>query len=324
MTERILHLEHDAYPEDALARWAELGVVVPATAGTVDELVAIARTVDPTILVVTVGVAIDARIFDAAPRLRCVVSPTTGLDHVDVGVAQERGIAVISLRDAMHAIEQVSATAEMTWALLLALVRRVPGATASVLGGTWQRELFRGDELRGRTLAVAGYGRLGRKVARYGLAFEMEVVVHDTDPAAVVDLPPGVRALGADDLVRAADVLSLHLPLTASTEGWLDRRRIGLLRPGALVVNTARGELVDEAALADAVRDGRVAGVAADVLHGDGRWEGRTGESPLLAAARDGHDVVVTPHIGGLATAAIHHTRRVVTDLCVAGHRRFP
>lgn len=316
---RALHLELDAYPDDAVRRLRAAMDLTDGSSLRSDRIAAALAESAHEILFVRLGVRIDAKVVDAAPSLRLVVTPTTGLDHLDLGSLRSAGIRVMSLRDARPAIESVHATAEHTFALLLACVRNLTAAHRDVVEGHWRRQRFLGTELSSRTIGIVGHGRLGRRVAGYAQAFGMEVLVHDTAASSLTDLPVGVTATDADSLLRASDVISLHLPLAADTRGWLDARRIGLLKDGAIVVNTARGELVDEAALAQALREGRLGGVAVDVLADDANWGESLGESPLLPQHLLGANLVVTPHIGGWARDAVARTRRLVTDMVLEG-----
>jgi D-3-phosphoglycerate dehydrogenase len=316
---RVLHLEPKRY--DDVARATVEGAEGVEAVDYVDladaaELPGVLAREAYGAVFVRIGLDVDRAAMDAAPGLRYVVTPTTGLDHIDLDLAAERGITVVSLRGHVHLLDTVAATAELTWALLLALVRRLPVATGSVLAGSWQRDDLVGTELRGRTLGIVGYGRLGRMVAGYGAAFGMDVLVHDHDDAQLARAPEGVRPTALDDLLATADVVSLHLPLDPTTVGFLDAARLAVLKRGALLVNTARGELVDEAALVAGLESGRIGGLAADVVADDAVWPGVVpAGQPVVELARRRPDlVVVTPHIGGYGRDAIATTRRFVAQ----------
>jgi D-3-phosphoglycerate dehydrogenase len=260
-------------------------------------------------LILRLGLAADARVFDAAPDLRWLLTPTTGLDHIDCDAAAVRGVEVLSLRGHTDFLETIDATAEHTWALLLALCRKLPAAYESVQRGQWDRAPFLGTELAGRTLGVIGHGRLGRKVAGYGRAFGMRVIVHDIDEQARAGLPPGA-AVTLSVLLREADVITLHVHLDARTRGMLGPAEFAAMKQGALIVNTARGELIDDDALVACLRRGQVAGAAVDVVADDSRWNGTVpAGQPLLEYARTATNVVVTPHLGGYAVDAVRCTR---------------
>lgn len=275
-------------------------------------------------LCVRFGFRVDRDLLDAGPRLLAVVTATTGVDHIDVAYAEKRGVHVISLRGEREFLATIHATAEHTWGLLLAAVRRIPAATESVRRGQWDRDSFRGTELAGKELGLVGLGRIGSRVARYGNAFGM--VVRGYDPA-VTAWPDGVQRMSSlRDLLAATDVLSLHVPLDAGTEGMIGASELATLRPRAVVVNTSRGAVLDSAALVAALSDGRVAAAAVDVLT-DEHDPGVRARDPLLAYAGSHDNLIVTPHIGGathesLARTEVHvmgrladHFRRLRDDV---------
>lgn len=315
----ILHLESDAYPADALENLRRIAPLVCAEANSQSDLIELLEKQPAHTLFVTLGLRIDGPIMDASPHLRWIVSPTTGLDHVDLEAATRRDITVISFLDRREQIQDVSATAELTWGLLLSVARRIPEASTSVQEGNWDRTKFLGTQLRGKTLGIVGLGRLGRMVAAYGRAFEMTVVAHEAAPNTAFADELGIQLLGDEELLSKSDIVSLHLPLTPATNNWLSEKRIALLKHGALIINTARGELADETALARAIRCGSLGGIGTDVLPGDSIWQIRRGPSVLAQCALDGLNVVITPHIGGYADAAIQATRRKIVEIYTAG-----
>jgi len=315
---RALHLELPAYPEDAVAQLEAAFELVDGGSLYPADLADALRDGRHEVLFVRLGTAVSRATVAQAPDLRLIVTPTTGLDHLDVDGLRSAGVTVLSLRDARDGILAVHATAEHTWALLLACMRRLPQAHADVAAGRWRRVPFMGTELAGRTIGIIGHGRLGRRVAGYARAFGMEVLVHDDDADALRDLAPEVCALDAETLLQRADVVSLHLPLGNDTVGWLSAERIAMLRDGAVVVNTARGELIDEPALAAALASGRIAGVAVDVVADDSTWGEQVGASPLLSLIGTDANLIVTPHVGGWAEDAVAMTRRIVTGLAIA------
>lgn len=226
------------------------------------------------------------------PRLRWVVSPTTGLNHLDIDYLSAHGVRVISLKGETSFLDSIRATAEHTMALLLALLRKLPSAHSSVLSGVWDRDLFRGRELAGSKVFVLGYGRLGRQLHRLYEAFGAQVRAFDIEAGKV----PDPLCIGLDEGLAWADIVSVHVSLERDNYGLLDARKLDLLNPGAVLVNTSRGELVDQPALVKRVADGRIAGAALDVL-----WDE---PAPLRAEVLDslracGDRLVVTPHIGG-------------------------
>ena len=251
---------------------------------------------------------IGADVLDAAPRLRAIATPTTGLNHIDVAAAEARDVRVVSLRGEAGFLRDVRATAEHTIGLMVALLRRLPAAHAHAVAGGWDRDRFRGRELHGATVGLVGLGRLGRLVARYLAAFDARVLAADPH-VAPASVPDGVALVPLDVLLREADVVSVHAAYGAETHGLIGRRELALLRDGAWLVNTARGELVDEAALLDALHGGRLAGAALDVL-AEVHVRPPSREHPLVAYARAHDNLVLTPHVGGCTHESMAKTER--------------
>ncbi len=223
-------------------------------------------------------------LLEHGDRLRVVGRAGIGVDNIDVQAATERGILVVNAPTA----NLMSAT-EHTFALLFAVARNIPGADASMKSGEWDRKRFVGRELQGKTLGIVGFGRIGQRVAERARAFGMEIVAHDPflDPAVAARLD--VELLSVDDLLPRADVVTLHTPLSDATRGLLSAARIRSMREGAILVNCARGGLVDEAALLEALESGHLAGAGLDVF---------AAEPPTDLALVRHPKVVATPHIG--------------------------
>ncbi len=248
-------------------------------------------------LVVRSMTRVDRALLEAGSRLRVVGRAGIGVDNVDVAAATERGILVVNAPTA----NLVSAT-EHTFALLLALVRNVPPANASLRRGEWKRKQFLGSELQGKVLGVVGLGRIGQGVAMRARAFGMEIAAYDPflDSAAARRLE--VELTDLDALLARADVVTLHTPLTDQTRGLIDADRIASMKQGAILVNCARGGIVDEGALLAALEEGRLAGAALDVFSEEPPSDPRLVEHPR---------VVATPHIGAQTREA---QRRVATE----------
>ncbi|MBT8461135.1 MAG: phosphoglycerate dehydrogenase [Gemmatimonadetes bacterium] len=246
-------------------------------------------------LIVRSGTQADAELIGAGDSLKVVGRAGVGLDNIDVDAATRRGIAVMNA----PAGNTVS-TAELAFALLLSAARQIPAADRSLRAGGWDRKSFRGAQLSGKTLGVIGAGRIGTAVIQRARAFGMKVVVADPYMTAERAIDMYVELMELDDMLPLVDFLTCHVPLTTETKGLLDADRIGSLRPHAVLVNAARGGIVDEEALASALRDGRLAAAALDVYD----TEPLPGDHPL----RDVPNLVLTPHLG----AATHDAQREV------------
>lgn len=230
-------------------------------------------------------------LIEAADRLKVIGRAGTGVDNVDIPAATKRGVIVANAPESNSV-----AAAEHTLALALALFRSVPQAHASLVAGKWDRSSYKGSELYGKTLGVVGFGRIGQLVARRALAFGMDVVAFDkfVSPERFEDL--GVTGVDEiSDLYGQADLITVHLPKTPETIGWIDAEAISQMKPGVRIVNCARGELIDLDALKEGLESGQVGGAALDVFP----EEPFTGH-PIFE--RD--DVVVTPHLGASTSEA--------------------
>jgi glyoxylate reductase len=260
-----------------------------------DELLAGVAHADALLCMLTDRV--DAAVLDAGP-LRVVSNVAVGVDNIDLEAARARGVPVTNTPGAL-----TDATADMAMALLLAVARRVPEGDAMVRRGAfngWGPMVMLGADLAGATLGIVGPGRIGSAVARRAQAFGMEVIVSDLQ-----DHPELGPALPIDELLQRADFVSLHCPLTPATRHLLDARRIALMKPSAFLINTARGPVVDEAALVQALRDGALAGAALDV------YEQEPTVHPGLLALPN---VVLAPH----SASATHRTRDAMARMAAS------
>lgn len=243
----------------------------------------------------TLRVQVDRAMLQQASRLRVIATPSTGLDHLDLVALGERGIAVISLQSDIGFLNHVTATAEMSWCLLLAVVRRLPWAFEAARKGDWARDRFRGHQLAGKTLGVLGYGRLGRMVAQYGKAFRMRVLVCDVRP---VEPAPGFERVDFDRLLAESDVLSIHVDMTEENRGLIGPAALARMKPTAVLVNTSRGPIVDEEALLAALESGRLLAAGLDVI--DGEWRDDLDRHPLVCYANAHENLIISPHVGGV------------------------
>ena len=255
-----------------------------------------------------VGERVDERTLELLPRLRVVANYGVGYDDIDVAACARRGVAVTNTPGVLDA-----ATADLAFALVLAIRRRLVEADAFVRSGRWasgwaQPQLL-GDDVAGATLGIVGLGRIGRAVARRARAFDMRLVYTRRNRLAAADehaLEVEYRPL--DDLLAEADVVTLHVPLTDETRGLIDARRLALMRPGACLVNTARGQVVDEAALVEALAAGRIrAGL--DVFAHEPSVPRELLELP---------NVTLTPHIASATASTREAMTRILVDNLLA------
>ena len=245
---------------------------------------------DADALIVRSATNVTAHLIAAAPNLRVVARAGTGVDNVDLAAASARGILVLNAPGA----NSVS-VAEHACALMLTSARSIALADAQMKAGKWEKKSIRGAELRGKTLGVVGLGRIGREVVRRARAFDMSVIAHDPFISAQVADDLGIELVTMDALAERADFITLHLPSTDSTRGFVNREFLARCKPGARIINTARGDLINEAALAEAIAAGRIGGAALDVYQ----------EEPPSGTSLTGlPQVVATPHIAASTAEA--------------------
>jgi D-3-phosphoglycerate dehydrogenase len=252
------------------------------------------------VLFAPLGYMVDRAKIDRCTRLKAVVSNTTGHPHIDVEYARERGVFVACLKFAQEFLRGITPTAELTWGLLLALTRNIMPAHRAALSGAWDRRPFAGRAmLSSMSLGVVGHGRLGGLVGRYGAAFGMKVRYYDPFVERLAEGAERVNTL--ESLVEQSDVVTVHVPHEKETEGLIGRSVFERMRPGAYLVNTARGELLDWQALLEALQSGRLAGAALDVFEGEfvPGFAERYPSHPVLDYARTHDNLILTPHIGG-------------------------
>ena len=235
-------------------------------------------------LLVRSATHVDAEVLAASSRLKVVARAGVGLDNIDVPAATARGVMVVNAPTS-----NIRSAAEHAVALLLAAARHIPAADASLRAGQWKRSSFTGVELGGKTVGIVGLGKIGQLVAQRLAAFDVELIAFDPYVAPARAAQLGIELLPLDELLRRADAVSIHLPKTPETLGLIGKDQLALTKPGVLIVNAARGGLVDEDALAEAVRSGHVGGAGIDVYLSE-----PTTSSPLFELPQ----VVVTPHLG--------------------------
>lgn len=323
MSGRVLVCDADRYPSDVLKLLRSKFTVLESVAYDQKSLCDEIANNQIEVLFCNLSIKIDALLLDRATNIKFVVSPTTGLSHVDLEYLDSRDIKCIFLGHVKSEIAPVFATAELAWALLLAVARRMMPAAESTRFGVWHRENFFGISLSNKVIGIVGFGRLGRQVANYALAFGMKVLAYDIDDGAFVNLKDDITRCQLEFLLSNSDFLSIHVALTEQSRNLISRERVEQLKSGAVLINTSRGEIVDEIALVEAVESGRLFGVGVDVLQSESEREFAVRESRLVKASKNGYNVVVTPHIGGWTDDAVQVTRRAITEEFLNVYQKF-
>ena len=240
---------------------------------------------DADALLVRSAVFVDAAMMDKAPKLRVIGRAGVGVDNIDLDAATKRGIAVMNTPGG-----NAVAVAEHTFALMLALARHLTRADATTRAGKWEKKSLQGSELRGKTLGIVGLGRVGIEVSKRALAFGMKVIAHDPYVAPSLAQQLEITLAPLDEVLAQSDYLTLHVGLTPKTQGMINAEVLRTMRKGTRLVNCARGELLDEAAIVEALQSGHLGGAALDVFT----------QEPLKESALQGApNVILTPHIAG-------------------------
>lgn len=247
-----------------------------------DELVAIMKDYDA--LVVRSGTTVTEKIIDVGEKLKIIGRAGTGVDNIDVEAATRRGIPVVNAPEG-----NTLAATEHTFAMMLALARNVPQATASLKQKQWKRSKFMGIELNEKILGIIGLGRIGREIAKRAIAMQMRCIAYDPFISSERARQMGVQLMPLDEVIRNSDIITVHTPLTAETTHMINAEKIAMMKDGVRIINCARGGIIDEKALYEALKRGKVAGAALDVFED---------EPPLKSPLLDLDTVIVTPHLG--------------------------
>jgi len=309
-----LILEPYGYSPRAIEAYGTLGPVwLSEPPKGMDEKVAL--------LVVRLANFIDEHFLSKYTNLTAIVSPTTGLNHIDRNTCKKRGVRIFSLANCRDAIEEVTSTSELTLGLMISLLRHIPQAHHDVtVHGEWNRDCYRSRQLSRLTLGIVGLGRIGGHMARYAHALGMHVIAFDPYKPSERFSDLQVEQKDFLSLMEESDIVSIHASLHEGTEKLIDAQAISYMREGALIINTARGSVLDESAVAEAVCSGRLGGVAVDVLASEHSGLSPF-ESPLIMAARNGYNVIVTPHIGGCTSDAMQITEEILAEVVVREYK---
>ena len=314
---KILHLEKEWYPTDSLFFLESHGKVHYHNFDSGSALFAHLKYHSYEVIFTRIGLAVTKSEMDTQPALKFIVTPSTGLNHIDLIEAAIRGIQIISLKGETSFLNSITSTAEHTWMLLLSVIRNLIPAHKAVLNGSWDRRPYMANELFEKKLGIIGYGRLGKILARYGEAFNMDVLCHDIDNGAF-DEESNHLKVDEDKLLEEADYVILQTDYRPEYEMFFDSAKFSKMKKEAYFINTSRGELVDETALLKALKSGQIKGAAIDVLNGDAGWGDRTKENDLIEYAKENDNLIITPHMGGFGLGSIHRTREFVTKKLIS------
>lgn len=303
----VYNIEPKDYSKKAISIWEESGYNY--VEGSWNDYTSFKAKAEVKVLIVRLGGMVTSEVLELFPNLKFVISATTGHNHLDKDAIIERDIALITLRGHEDFLKTIPSTAELTWALLLNLLRKIPSSISHVEAGYWDRELFKGYQLYGKKIGLVGLGRIGSIVARYAEVFGM--VVEYVDPN--VENTQYIRKMTLEDLVVDVDILSIHVHSDASNYNLINAEIISKLKEGAYLLNTSRGEIWDEQAVVEGVFSGKISGVGTDVVVNE--TTGRE-QSPIWKA-RNNPNILLTPHIGGASYDAMWQCELFVQKLAL-------
>jgi D-3-phosphoglycerate dehydrogenase len=252
------------------------------------------------ILDASMHIRFPAERLQRAPNLKLFVTATTGSDHIDAVALAQAGIPLLTLKGQREVLRNITAAAEHSWLLLLACARHLRPALNDVLAGVWDRQRYPGILLRGKTLGIIGCGRIGEWMSRYATAFGMKCLGYDP---YISPWPETIENSSLEVVLSQSDFITVHVPLNDETRGLLGSREFSLVKSGAVLINTSRGEIVEESALSAALQAGRLAAAGLDVLQG----EPEIAQNRLIEYARNHANLIITPHIGGYSPDAVRY-----------------
>lgn len=263
--------------------------------------------------------SIDHEVISKAKKLLGIVSATTGLNHIDTSETVSKGIAILSLKDETEFLRTIRATAELTIGLIISLIRGIPWSFYSIRTGEWDRDSFRGRELYCNTIGLIGYGRLGSIVAEMICSFEASVIAYDpaVRPESYPDSVTGYST--PEEVFSKADIVSLHASFSERSRSFVDRRLLSLMKPTSFLINTARGELLNESDLLEILTRGGIAGAALDVLADETHLD--LNINPLIKYAIKHSNLLITPHIGGCTVDSMERTEMFMARKLVDFHQ---
>ncbi|AEF96185.1 phosphoglycerate dehydrogenase [Methanotorris igneus] len=288
----------DPLHEDAIKILEEVGDVEIATGLSKEEL--LEKVKDAEVLVVRSGTKVTREVIENAEKLKVIGRAGVGVDNIDLDAATEKGIIVVNAPDASSI-----SVAELTMGLMLAAARNIPQATASLKRGEWDRKSFKGIELYGKTLGIVGLGRIGQQVAKRAQAFGMNIIAYDPYIPEEVANSLGIKLVDLNTLCKESDFITLHVPLTPKTKHMIGKEQINLMKKNAIIVNCARGGLIDEKALYEALKEKKIRAAALDVFE-----EEPPKDNPLLTL----DNVIGTPHQGASTEEAQKSAGTIVAE----------
>jgi D-3-phosphoglycerate dehydrogenase len=255
-------------------------------------------------ILIRFNTVVNRKVLFKGSRLKAIISPTTGLNHIDMSLAKKMNVKVFHLKGEKKFLKGVSGTAELTIGLMISLMRHIPRSFSEVKNGSWEPGPYRGNEVSGKVLGIIGCGRLGSKVAKVSVALGMEVISYDP---YIKRFPAGVESKETlKQVLELSDILSLHVPLSDENIHLISEKEISSMKDGVVIINTARGEVIDTESLLSGLKSRKISSVAIDVMENEHSMQGR--RHVLVDYARSNDNLLITPHIGGATYESVEKT----------------
>lgn len=258
------------------------------------------------ILIVRIKNSVDKKILKKAKRLVAVATATTGTNHIDEYEMQKKGIEVISLKGETEFLRGIYSTAEHTILLILSLMKNFRLATQFIDNNKWYSPELRGQELHKKKIGIVGFGRLGKMVAKMCKSFGMKISAYDKDEST--NFPDYVKKCSLGKLLRTSDILTIHIPLNKRNKGFIDKNKIDMMKDDAIIINTSRGDVIDEDYLVESLIKNKIRGAGLDVISDEGIAGFDPKDSKIIQFSKKNHNLIITPHIGGASLDAINKT----------------
>ncbi|MFA5022266.1 MAG: NAD(P)-dependent oxidoreductase [Patescibacteria group bacterium] len=266
------------------------------------------------ILIVGLGLNINNTVINQGKKLKYIATVTTGLDHIDVNYAQKKGIKIISLKGEKKFLREITGTAELAFGLMINLARNIIPGTESLKNYRWERYKFIGHNLSGQTLGIFGFGRLGKLMAQYAQGFNMKIIAYDPYLKTKKKIKGlNYQLVNFKKLISSSDIISIHATLTKETENIFNQKVFSKMKKSALLINTARGKIVNEKDLLIALKQKKISGYATDVLADELLFVKKIKKNSLIEYAKNNSNMIITPHVGGLT-----YESRLATDIFIA------
>ena len=304
---RILITESEDFSPNAIAELQKHFEVVQRDFTSLEDLTENIAEVD--VLFVRLRFKLTQEILEKAPKLQYILTATTGLDHIDVDYFESRGGKVISLKGEVDFLGSIPSTAEHTWALLLALLKKIPSAFEDVKEGNWHRDHFKGNNLRGKKIGILGLGRVGKQVAHFAEAFGLEIGYFD-----IVSQNNKYKSFSnPEELFAWAEIISIHIPYNVDNENFVNEQLLQHCQKNAVLINTSRGNVWDENKVAELLKQNKIFGIATDVLQDEFNKK-QLIRNPLVELATEEYNIIITPHIAGATYESMAMTEEFIVS----------